>query len=195
MNNKKEQRTLMQVLLINHCQVALAGIVGIVVDSVGLLGLALEGLGDAVVYIVALYAVGRTAVVRAGVARISGMFLLAVGSTLLFCTIRRFLQGGETVGIAMTVVAIINSLTNWFCVKLLQSHRHKGAHLKASIIFTSNSMVVNLGIALSGITLMFLESPIFDLVIGIIIFGISIKGGIEILKEAKGEFKTKMQST
>lgn len=188
-SNKKERRTLIQVLLINLSQVALAGIVGFLVSSTGLLGTALDSLADAVVYIVALYAVGRTAIARARAARISGIFLLVLGIALSIEIIKSFIDGGEPVGIAMIIVAIINSLTNWVCVKLLQSQRNKGAHIKASIIFTGNDMFVNLGIVLSGIAVMIFKSPIPDLMIGLIVVGISIKGGIEILKEANEETK------
>lgn len=188
-SNKKERRTLIQVLLINLSQVALAGIVGFLVSSTGLLGTALDSLADAVVYVVALYAVGRTAIARARAARVSGIFLLFLGIALLIEIIRSFIDGGEPVGMAMIIVAIVNSLSNWVCVKLLQSHRNKGAHIKASIIFTGNDMVVNLGIVLSGIAVMIFKSPVPDLVIGLIVVGISIKGGMEILKEANEKTK------
>jgi Co/Zn/Cd efflux system component len=68
-----ERRTLLWVLGINLCQVLLAGIVGAFAESVGLLGTALDNLGDAAVYIVSLYAVGRSAFASRA-ARLSGVF-------------------------------------------------------------------------------------------------------------------------
>ena len=185
--NKKERSTLIKVLLINLSQVALAGVVGLLADSTGLLGTALDSLADAGVYIVALYAVGRTKLAKARAANISGIALIVLGLALLIEIIRKFIDGGEPVGTAMIIVAIVNSLTNVVCVKLLRSHRDKGAHMKASVIFTGNDIVINLGIALSGITVMIFKSPIPDLVIGIIVVGISIKGGVVILKETVKE--------
>ncbi len=58
--NVDERRTLRWVLGINFTQVLVAGAVGILADSTGLLGAALDNLGDAAVYTVSLYAVGRT---------------------------------------------------------------------------------------------------------------------------------------
>ena len=59
-SNAAERRTLKWVLGINSTQVVVAGAVGLAVESTGLLGAALDNLGDAAVYVVSLYAVGRT---------------------------------------------------------------------------------------------------------------------------------------
>jgi Co/Zn/Cd efflux system component len=58
-------------------------------------------------------------------------------------------------------------------------------HLKASWIFTANDMIVNLGIAASGVAVMVLKSPLPDLLIGMVMVGVIIKGGWEILENAK----------
>ncbi|SDL87069.1 Cation efflux family protein [Daejeonella rubra] len=183
-SNKAERRTLRLVLVINLSQAALAGIVGFFADSTGLMGAALDNLADAGVYIVSLYAVGRSALAKSRAAYLSGTLLIILGLGLLIEVVRRFVAGGEPAGILMIVTAIINALSNLFCVKLLSAHRDKGAHMKASMIFTGNDMMVNLGIVVSGIMVMIFKSSIPDLVIGLVVVGISIKGGIEILREA-----------
>lgn len=67
--NVAERRTLLWLLGINFSQVIVTGTVGILADSTGLLGAALDNLGDAAVYSVSLYAVGRTVVAKARAAR------------------------------------------------------------------------------------------------------------------------------
>lgn len=183
-SNKAERRTLRLVLVINLSQAALAGIVGFFADSTGLMGAALDNLADAGVYIVSLYAVGRSALAKSRAAYLSGTLLIILGLGLLIEVVRRFVAGGEPAGILMIVTAIINALSNLFCIKLLSSHKDKGAHMKASMVFTGNDMIVNLGIVVSGIMVIVFNSPLPDLVIGLIVVGISIKGGIEILREA-----------
>ena len=64
-----ERKTLLWVLGINFLQVIVAGVVGVIADSTGLLGAALDNLGDAGVYAVSIYAVGRTIVAKVRVAR------------------------------------------------------------------------------------------------------------------------------
>lgn len=189
LSNKEERGTLKKVLAINLFQVALAGTVGVIADSTGLLGAALDNLSDAGVYVVSLYAVGKSHQAKARVARLSGVLLIILGLLLLVEVARKFIGGGEPVGAAMIVTAVVNALSNIVCLRLLRSHEKRGAHMKASYIFTGNDMLVNSGIVVSGILVMMFKSSVPDLIVGVIVVGISVKGGIEILKEANKETK------
>jgi Co/Zn/Cd efflux system component len=183
--NVDERRTLLWVLVINFTQVVMAGAVGIVADSTGLLGAALDNLGDAAVYAVSLYAVGRTVMAKARAASLSGVLLILVALGLLAEMLRRFLVGADPIGLAMIVTALANAATNLIVLRLLRAHRAHGVHFKASWIFTTNDMVANAGIVLSGVLVMILNSPLPDLVIGVVVVGIVLKGGWEIVGEAR----------
>ncbi len=183
--NAEERRTLWWVLGINFTQVLVAGAVGILADSTGLLGAALDNLGDAAVYAVSLYAVGRTAIAKSRAANLSGVLLIIVAFGLLVEIFRRFFAAAEPIGLAIIVTALVNAATNLLVLRLLRAHRTHGVHFKASWIFTTNDMVVNLGVVLSGVLVMLLKSPIPDLLIGIAVVGVVLKGGWEILGEAR----------
>jgi len=189
-DDRSERRTLIWVLLINFSQALLAGIVGFIAQSTGLLGAGLDNLGDSFVYFASLYAVGRSATAKSRVAKLSGFLLVAMAIGLVIDVIRRFISGSDPVGWAMIVVAIINAATNLVCLRLLRSHRKEGVHLKASWIFTTNDMIANLGIVLSGVAVIFFQSQVPDLVIGVLVAGIVVKGGFEILSEAKDAKKS-----
>lgn len=183
--NAVERRTLLWVLGINFSQVIVAGTVGILADSTGLLGAALDNLGDAAVYAVSLYAVGRTVLAKARAARLSGVLLTALGLGLLVEVLRRFFMGADPIGLAMIITAAANAGTNLLCLRLLRAHREHGVHLKASWIFTTNDMLANLGIVISGVAVMLFSSPVPDLLIGLAVAGIVLSGGWEILREAR----------
>jgi Co/Zn/Cd efflux system component len=183
--NAAERRTLRWVLGINLSQVLLAGTVGIAAESTGLLGAALDNLGDAAVYVVSLYAVGRTVAAKARAARLSGVLLIVMALMLLGEIIRRYVTGSDPIGWAMILTAVVNAATNLVNLRLLRSHRERGVHLKASWIFTTNDMIANLGIVASGIAVMLFKSPLPDLLIGLVVAGIVIKGGWEILERAR----------
>lgn len=193
-SNKKERRTLIKVLLINFSQVALAGIVGFLINSSGLLGTALDSAGDMTIYLVSLYAVGKGIHAKVQAATFSGVCLIGVGILLLIDVIRKFMEGSEPVGWAMIIVAIVNSASNYWIVRLLKSDKQGGVHIKASIIFTDNDMWINLGIVVSGLGVMILNSSIPDLLVAVIIVGISIWGGIHILKDARQETKRNLNN-
>ena len=110
--NVAERRTLRWVLGINFVQVFVAGTVGIVADSTGLLGAALDNLGDAAVYAVSLYAVGRTAVAKARAANLSGILLIVLAFGLLAEVLRRNFAGAEPIGLVCIVTALANASPN-----------------------------------------------------------------------------------
>lgn len=180
-----ERRTLWKVLAINLLQVATAGVVGIIADSTGLMGAALDNLGDAAVYILSLYAVGRTVLAKSRAARLSGVLLITSGILFLVEVIRRFLEGSQPVGLAIILTAIFNTASNVVALRLLKPHRGTGVHLDASWIFTSNDTVANAGIIVSGILVIVLKSPLPDLIIGLLVVGFILNGGWEILKKAR----------
>ena len=128
-SDKAEKRTLKLVLGINAFQMLLAGGVGIIAESTGLLGAALDNLSDAAVYVVSLYAVGRSVVAKSRAARLSGV-LLIVSALILFAEIiRRFAIEPEPAGWAMIITAMVNAASNLVNTRLLRRHRDKGVHI------------------------------------------------------------------
>lgn len=188
-SNKAERRTLKQVLGINMFQVVMAGTVGFIASSTSLLGAALDNLADSAVYIVSLYAVGKGVAAQSRAAKLSGVLLILLGLVLLGEVVRRFIIETEPIGWAMIITATVNAASNLISMRLLKSHSEKGVHMKASIIFTGNDMLVNLGIVLSGVAVMLLNSPIPDLLISLIIVGVVLKGGWKILKQVQNARK------
>ena len=67
---------------------------------------------------------------------------------------------------------------------LLQKSKSQEAHIRASMIFTSNDIIINLG----NYSRRFSQLAAFwysDLIIGIIVFGLVIQGAFRILKLSK----------
>ena len=54
--------------------------------------------------------------------------------------------------------------------------------MQASMIFTSNDVIINTGVILAGFLVHWLHSGIPDLVIGMIVFVVVIQGAVRILK-------------
>jgi Co/Zn/Cd efflux system component len=84
----------------------------------------------------------------------------------------------------MMVMAAINAALNLVCLRLLKRHKGDDVNFKASAIFTSNDSIVNLAIVLSGALVMWWDSNLPDLVLGLIVAVIAANGGREILAEA-----------
>ena len=57
--------------------------------------------------------------------------------------------------------------------------------MKASMIFTSNDVIINLGVIIAGLLVNWLNSSKPDLIIGTIVFVLVIQGAFRILKLSK----------
>ena len=85
----------------------------------------------------------------------------------------------------MIVVSSFALIANGFCLYLLQKSKSEEAHMKASMIFTSNDIVINSGVILAGVLVSLFEQRLPDLIIGLIVFFVVIRGALRILKIAR----------
>lgn len=183
-NQADDRRILLTVLLINLSQCAGGVGVGVWASSTALIAAALDNLADASVYAVSLYAVGRAAAIKVRAAKLSGWLLIALAVLLVVEVLRRFFGGEPPLGPAMMIMAAVNAALNLVCLKLLKRHRGDDVNFKASAIFTSNDSIVNLAIVLSGGLVMWWESNLPDLILGLVVAAIAANGGREILADA-----------
>jgi Co/Zn/Cd efflux system component len=50
----------------------------------------------------------------------------------------------------MVGVSLLALAANVLCLVLVQRHRHRGAHMEASTIFSANDVIANLGVIAAG---------------------------------------------
>jgi Co/Zn/Cd efflux system component len=50
----------------------------------------------------------------------------------------------------MIVVSVLALIANVLCLYLLQKNKSKEAHMQASMIFTSNDVIINSGVIIAG---------------------------------------------
>jgi hypothetical protein len=179
-----ERRTLLLLLLINATMFVVEMVTGWIGDSMGLIADALDMLADAFVYGVALWAVGSSARRKVRAATASGVIQLALAFWAAIEVLRRFFEGSDPVSSLMIGVSTIALAANAACVWLLRKHRHGEIHMRASWIFSTTDVQVNVGVILAGLLVMTTGSPLPDLVIGSMVCGLVVRGGIRILREA-----------
>jgi Co/Zn/Cd efflux system component len=69
----------------------------------------------------------------------------------------------------------------------LAKHRKGEVHMRASWIFSKNDVIANLAVIIAGLLVTILQSQLPDLIIGLAIAILVLRGGVQILKEARGE--------
>lgn len=152
---------------------------GLVADSIDMLT-------DALVYGLSLFAVGGSVLRKKQIAKLSGYFQLTLAVLGILEVIRRFLSHEEMPDFrTMIIVSILALIANGACLYLLQKSKSQEAHMRASMIFTSNDVVINLGVIIAGVLVYLFDSKYPDLIIGLVVFVIVSRGAFSILKLAK----------
>jgi Co/Zn/Cd efflux system component len=180
-----ERRTLRTLLAVNAAMFLVEALAGWFGDSTGLLADSLDMLTDASVYGVALYAVGRSPRLQSAAATTSGIVQIALGLGVLAEVIRRYAYGSEPVSLLMMTVGAVALAANVACLTLIAKHRQGGVHMRASWICSTNDVIANLGVILSGGLVLLLGAQWPDLAIGAIIAALVVRGGVRILAEAR----------
>lgn len=182
--NDQERKTLVIVLGINAFMFVFELVLGLLAESTGLIADSLDMFADASVYSISLYAVGKSSLLKGKAAKLSGVVQIALALLVLIDVLRRFVFSSEPVSALMMVVGVIALIANSICLALISKHRDDGVHMRASVIFSKNDVIANVGVVLSGVLVWALGSRYPDLVIGLVIAVVVLRGGIHILKEA-----------
>lgn len=178
-----QKSLLWQVLFINLLFFLLELGGGMLSQSMGLTGDSLDMLADGLVYALALYAAGGPAIRKKQIARTAG-YLQAGLALLGFAeVVRRFVSAAEPPDyITMMWMSGLAATGNGLCLYLIQRSRSKEAHMRASMIFTSNDVIVNLGVIAAGLLVLLTGSSLPDLVVGAVAFALVARGALQILK-------------
>jgi Co/Zn/Cd efflux system component len=183
---RAERRTLLQLLAINATMFVVELALGWAAESMGLVADSLDMLADAGVYGIALWVSGRGPLAKARAAASSGVLQLALaGLALLEVARRAWLQESEPLALVMVAVSLLALGANTACLWLLWKHRQGEVHMRASVIFSTTDVQANLGVITAGLLVFFTGWGFFDLVIGLAICGLVVRGGVRILREAR----------
>lgn len=181
-----ERKLLRQVLAVNFFFFALEMLTGLAAGSMGLIADSLDMLADSLVYALALFAVGASLARKKTVAKASSYFQIILAVLGFAEVVRRFFGYGEVPAFQiMIVISILALAGNAFCLYLLQKSKSREAHIEASMIFTSNDIIINIGVIIAGVLVFLSNSKIPDLAVGTIVFLIVARGAYRILQIAK----------
>jgi Co/Zn/Cd efflux system component len=182
--NSNQKKLLWTVLGINFAFFVIEVTTGIISKSMGLVADSLDMLADSFVYGISLFAVGGTQIRKKRIAKLAGYFQITLAIIGFVEILRRFFGAERLPDFStMIIVSIFALIANGICLYLLQKSKSKEeAHMKASMIFTSNDVVINLGVITAGILVNLMNSNKPDLIIGTIVFILVIQGAIRILK-------------
>ena len=189
-----ERRTLWIVLLLNAAIAVGFFASGLIGDSSALIANGVDNLSDTAVYGLSLVALSRGQTWKTRAARASGVMLLIFAGGILLDVGRRYLQGSEPIGPTMMVMSAVAAVVNYVCLRMLQRLKQKDVNLRAATTFSFNDFISNGGILIAGALVLWLGTNWPDLIVGLATALIAIKGGIEILRDARAEAKNSAET-
>jgi cation diffusion facilitator family transporter len=186
-NDKSQKRVLYWLLAINAAMFIIELAVGLLADSTALIADSMDMLADAVVYAIGIYAVGKSIIHKANAAKVSGYFQLMLGMIILIDIIRRSIMGSEPVSYLMMGMGAVALVANVICLLIIRKHKDGDVNMRASWIFSANDVIANMGVIAAGVLVLWLDSRLPDLIIGMIVSIVVLRGAWMILKDATKE--------
>lgn len=185
--NKNQKKLLWSVLAINFAFFIIEMTTGIISKSMSLVADSLDMLADSFVYGISLFAIGGTVIKKKQIAKLAGYFQITLAIIGFVEVLRRFFGNEKLPDFStMIIVSIFALIANAVCLYILQKSKSKDeAHMNASMIFTSNDVIINVGVIVAGLLVNWLSSSKPDLIIGTIVFALVIQGAFRILKLSK----------
>lgn len=185
-NSTVQRFILAQVLLINLSFFIIEELAGYLFNSVGLSADGLDMLADSLVYLLALLSIGKSMTTKKMVSAFAGYFQIFLALLGFGQVIYRFINHDYLPhSLGMLIIAVMALLANIVSYFILSKTNQEEVHMKASKIFTSNDILINLGLIFSSLLVYILHSPSPDLIIGTLIFAFVLKGAFKILALSK----------
>ncbi len=182
-----QKKLLWTVLVINFVFFLLEMATGLISKSMGLVADSLDMLADSFVYGISLFAVGGSIIRKKNIAKLAGYFQITLAIIGFWEVLRRFFAEEKLPDfLTMIGVSVLALIANGICLYLMQkSKSNNQAHMQASLIFTSNDIIINFGVIVAGVLVSWLNSSKPDLIIGSIVFILVIQGAFRILRVSK----------
>ncbi|UNZ00268.1 cation transporter [Zhouia spongiae] len=182
--NKNQKKLLWTVLTINFSFFMIEMTTGLFSKSMGLIADSLDMLADSFVYGISLLAVGRALTRKKQIAKLAGYFQITLAIIGFIEVLRRFFGSGDLPDYNLMIyISVLALIANGICLYILQKSKSKEeVHMKASMIFTSNDVIINLGVIFAGLLVNWLNSNKPDLVVGSVVFILVSQGAFRILK-------------
>lgn len=155
---------------------------------------ALDFLGDGIISWLGLVAIGWSLGARAKAALLQGVFLGALGLTVVGGTIYRVLVTHQPEHMMMGGLAVGALVVNVIAAAVLLPHRHGDANARAVWLFSRNDAIGNLAVVIAAALVWWTASPWPDLVVAFAVAGLFLQSSWSIVRDARSEIRSAQAS-
>lgn len=181
------RRALWTVVLLNVGYGLVEMVGGFVAGSQALKADALDFLGDGLITFLGLLAIGWSLAWRARSALVQGVFLGALGVSVLAATGYRVVvlhqPEAELMGVFGAVALAVNVAAAW----VLIPHRTGDANVRAVWLFSRNDAIGNAAVVIAAGLVWWTATPWPDLVVAAVIAGLFLQSSWSIVRDARAD--------
>lgn len=181
---RRQRRVLQIVLALNAAMFLLELGTGLLARSTALVADSADMLGDALVYGVSLYAVGRGAAWTARAALLKGGLMAGFAVGVLGQAALELARGAAPVVEAMGAVGLIALAANALCVVLLWRLRDDDVNMRSAWLCSRNDVVANVAVLLAAGVVWATGSGLPDLAVGVAIAAMFGSSAARVLRDA-----------
>jgi len=178
------RQVLIFVLVLNALMFVLEFGAGLYSQSSALTADSLDMLGDAVVYGVSLYALGKSRQWRASVALVKAGLIAVLALVALVQMVSHFIAGSTPQAPLMFWIGLIALAANLICLTLLYRYRQQDVNMSSTFECSRNDVIANGGVLVASAGVYFLRNPWPDIMVGGIIAAILLRSSIHIGRRA-----------
>jgi Co/Zn/Cd efflux system component len=181
------RRILWVALVVNFAMFVIEIGAGLQSGSVALLADAVDFFGDAANYALALFVLGLAPIWGTRVAQLKACTMLAFGVFVVGRMVWSYFQGVMPEAYTMATVGLLALVANLSVAALLYAYREGNANMRSVWLCTRNDAIGNIAVMLAALGVFGTSTAWPDLVVGLIMAGLALHSGQQILRAAHAE--------
>lgn len=186
---RDQRRVLLIVLAINALMFVVEFGAGLVARSSALQADAVDMLGDALVYVLSLFAIGRGAKWEAGAALVKGGVILLLFVVIVVEIVLKLIYGVPPSSRLMLIFGALALVANLTCLALLWRFRSLNVNMSSTFECSRNDVVANVGVLVAAALVAGLNSAWPDIVVGLLIALVFLRSALRVIRQARPQWR------
>ena len=183
------RRVLIIVLMLNALMFVIEFAAGLVAQSASLMADSVDMLGDALVYGISLYALGRGIRWRAGAALLKGGFIMLLGLGVLVQIGIKIAYGVPPISSIMILCGSMALVANLSCLGLLWPYRSHDVNLSSTFECSRNDVIANIGVLAAAFAVRFTHSAWPDILVAAAIAFLFFRSALRVIADAWPQYR------
>ena len=186
---ERQRGTLLIVLGVNAVMFFVIGAAALYGNTTALLADSLDNFGDALTYGLSLYAVSRSASIKAKVALFKGWLILLAAFVVAAQIIYKFFVPSVPVFEIMGIFSLLGLIANSICLFALWRHRKEDVNMSSVWECSRNDIASNISVFVAAGAVWVTGSGWPDVVVAIGLVWLLMRSAIRVISSAKTELR------